>query len=73
MIFSIDLYSTKRNTFILKCFIQFICTNLGGCQKEGVTLLICFRKRGYPERGGGPNLEETMANQSTVCKTRALF
>ena len=30
MIFSIDLYST----FILKCFIQFTCTNLDGCQKE---------------------------------------
>ena len=35
MIFSIDLYSTKRNTFILKCFLQFTNTNLDGSQKEG--------------------------------------
>ena len=24
------------NSFVLKCFIQFACTNLDGCQKEGV-------------------------------------
>ena len=28
---------TKSNTFFLKCFIQFTCTNLDGSQKEGVT------------------------------------
>ena len=44
MIFSIDV--------ILKCFIQFACTNLDGLQKEGVIFYICFRKRGYPESGG---------------------
>ena len=26
----------------------------------GVIFKICFRKRGYPERGGVPTLEETM-------------
>ena len=71
MIFSIDVIprnsSTKRDTFILNCFIQFTCTNLDGCKKEEVTFLICFRKRGVPrkegvpqKRGGGPTLEETM-------------
>ena len=61
MIFSIDLYSTKCNTFILKCFIQFTCTNLGDCQKEGVKRGtqkegVFLQKRG----GGDPTLEETM-------------
>ena len=50
MIFSIDLIQYKINSFILKCFIQFACTNLDGCQKEGVIFKICFRKRGL---GGG--------------------
>ena len=36
----------------MKRNIQFTCTNLDGSQKEGVIFLICFRKRGYPERGG---------------------
>ena len=31
-------------------------------QKEGVTFLICFRKMGYPKKGGDPSLEETMLN-----------
>ena len=43
----------KHDTIILKCFIQFTCTNLDGFKKEGVNFLICFRERGYPERGGG--------------------
>ena len=49
----------KRNTIILKYFIQFTCTNLGGSknkgghflnllQKEGVS-----RKKGFPQKGGG--------------------
>ena len=37
MMFSVDLYSAKRNTFVLKCFLQFACINLDGSQKEGVT------------------------------------
>ena len=36
-------YQTKHNTFILKCFIQFTCTNLDASQKEGFP----------PEKGGG--------------------
>ena len=45
--------STKCNSLISKCFIQFACTNLDGCQKEGVFFKICFRKRGYPEKEDG--------------------
>ena len=37
----------KRNTFILKCFLQFTCTNLDGFQKEGE------KGRGGGGRGGG--------------------
>ena len=44
--------SIKCNSFILKCFIQFTCTNLDGSQREGIIFLICFRKRGYMERRG---------------------
>ena len=64
MIFTIDLVYTKRNTFFLKCFIQFTCTNLDGSQKEGVGMgnfLNFLQKergtqkgRGVPsEKGGG--------------------
>ena len=42
----------KRNTFFLKYFIQFTYTDLVGSQKEGGDFLICFRKRGHPEKGG---------------------
>ena len=60
----------KRNTFILKCFLQFTCTNLDGSQKEGDNFLSFLQKeggtqkRGVPsEKGGGvPTLEETMIN-----------
>ena len=53
MIFSIDLYSTRHNTFILKCFIQSTCTNLDGCQKEGGNFLNSFQKEGgFPRKGG---------------------
>ena len=40
-------YSTKCNAFILKCFLQFICTNLDGSQKG--------------QRRGAPTLEKTMS------------
>ena len=51
---SIVLYRTKRNTFNLKCFIQFTCTNSDGCHKEGDNFLNSLQKEGgYPERGGG--------------------
>ena len=69
IIFSIDLYCTKCNTFILKCLIQFTCTNLDGCQKEGGNFFNLLQKkggtqkggRGFPQkRGWGPTLKETM-------------
>ena len=42
----------KRNTFILKCFLQFACTNLDGCQKEKVTFKFAS-ERGGTQKGGG--------------------
>ena len=45
--------------FILKCFIQFACTNLDGSHKEGGNFFNLLQK----ERGnqkGVPTLEETM-------------
>ena len=57
----------KHNTYILKCFLQFACTNLDGSQKEGGNFLNLLQKEGGPrkvgvpsEKGGGPTLEETM-------------
>ena len=67
MIFSIDLNSTKRNTFYLRCFLQFTCTNLDGSQKEGGNFLNLLKKEGVPRKGGSfrkggviQTLEETM-------------
>ena len=54
MIFSIDLCSTKRNNFILKCFIQFTCTNLGACQNEGDNFFNLLQKEEVPRKGGFP-------------------
>ena len=56
----------KRNTFILKCFLQFTCTNLDGSQKEGGNFINLLQKGGgFPQKMGGgggvPTLEETMA------------
>ena len=64
----------KRNTFVLKCFLQFARTNLDGSQKKGVTFKICFRKRGVPRREGGgslrnegvPTVEETVPLFQTI-------
>ena len=53
MIFSIDFYSTKRNTFILKCFIQFTCSNLDDCQKEEGNFFNLFQKEGDIQKGVG--------------------
>ena len=50
---SLTQYSIKCNSLLLKCFIQFACTNLDGSRKEGVIFKICFRKRGYPEKSWG--------------------
>ena len=55
MIFSIDLCSTKRNTFILKCFIKFTCTNLDGCQREWGNFLNLVQKERGTQKGGGSN------------------
>ena len=43
----------KRNTFILKCFLQFTCTNLDGCQKEWDNFLNLLQKEGCNQKRGG--------------------
>ena len=43
----------KCNTFILKCFSQFTCTNLDGSQKEGDNFLNLLQKEGVLSKGGG--------------------
>ena len=54
----------KHNTFILKCFSQFTCTDLDGSQKEGGDFLNLLQKEGgdflnllqkegVPRKGGG--------------------
>ena len=52
----------KCSTFILKCFLQFTCTNLNDCQKEGVTFFNLPHKEVGSFRKGGrfPTLEEAM-------------
>ena len=62
--FSIDLVYTKRNTLILKCFLQFACTNLVGSQKKGVNYLNLLQKEGdsLRKRGEVPTLQETIVN-----------
>ena len=67
-------YSKKRNTFILKCFIQFICTNLDCSQKVGGDFLNFLQKEGgtqkgegregFLRKGGVPTLEETMSDDT---------
>ena len=70
IIFSIDLYSTNLYNFILKCVIEFTCTNLDGCQKEG-NFLNLLQEEGVPRKGGSlrkggvPTLEETMQGKSS--------
>ena len=54
MIYSqLTSYSAKRNTFILNCFIQFMCINLDGCQNKGGNFLNLLQKVGLPKKGGG--------------------
>ena len=61
----------KRNTFILKCFLQFADTNLDGSQKGGKLFKFASERWGYPERGGYlrkgevPTLQETMQSYCT--------
>ena len=64
MIFSIN---TKCNSFILKCFIQFACTNLDGSQKKGINFLNLLQKEDGTQKEGAslrkdgvPTLEETV-------------
>ena len=45
----------KRNTFILKCFLQFTCTSLDGSQKEGGNFLELLHKEGSTQKGGVPS------------------
>ena len=41
----------KCNSFILKCFIQFACTNLDGSQKEGGIFSNMLQKKGVRRKG----------------------
>ena len=59
MIFSIDFVWYKCNTFILRCFLQFTCTNLDGCQKGGGNFLNLLQKEGVPRKGGFPQKRGT--------------
>ena len=43
----------KRNTLILKCFLQFTCTNLDGCKKKWGNFLNLLQKEGVPSEKGG--------------------
>ena len=52
MIFSIDLYSTNYNSFILKCFIQFACTSLDA-ERGGDNFLNLRQKEGGTQKAGG--------------------
>ena len=54
MIFSIDFVWYKCNTFILRCFLQFTCTNLDGSQKEGGNFLNLLQKERGTQKGGLP-------------------
>ena len=46
-------YSTRHNTIVLNCFIQFTCTNFNGCQEEGGDFLSLLQKDGVPKNGVG--------------------
>ena len=76
MIFAIDVIDVNRrikcNSFLLSCFLQFACTNLDGCQKEGANFLNLLQKEGDHSKtaeGGGEEgvltLEETMVTKIT--------
>ena len=41
----------KLNTFILRCFLQFTCTNLDGSQKKRSNFLNLLQKEGVPRKG----------------------
>ena len=53
----------KCNTFILKCVLQFTCTNLDGSQKEESNFLNLLQiERGTQKGGGVPNLMVMVQN-----------
>ena len=65
-------HRTKRNTVILRCFLQFTCTNLDGSQREWGNFLNLLQKErgtqkggggGFPQKRGVPTMEETMQNE----------
>ena len=58
MIFSIDFVWYKCNTFILRCFLQFTCTNLDGSQKKGGNFLNLLQKEGVRRKGVGVPTEK---------------
>ena len=60
------------NTFILKCFLEFACTNLDGSQKEGV-IKFASERGGSLRNGcvcgggwGGSTLEETVVFKEDI-------
>ena len=55
MVFSVDLVQYETYTFILKCFLQFTCTNLDRCQKERGKFLNFLQKEGGTQKGGVPS------------------
>ena len=57
------LSTAQSIPFILDCFIQFTCTNLDSSQKEGVTILVCFRKRRVPKKGVGLTQNRVVCNR----------
>ena len=70
----------KRNTFFLKGFIQFTCTNLDGSQKEGGNFLNLLQKEvdtqkgGVPSEKGGSNHGGNYGNTTNISRsTRRCF
>ena len=72
----------KCKTFILKCFLQFTCTNVDGSQKEGGNFLNLLQKEGgvgrgprkrvFPQKRWVPNPQETMIKCDLVCENQRL-
>ena len=56
---------TRHNTFILKCFILFKCTNLDDSQKEGGNFFNLLQKEGVTRKGGGVHSEKGRFQSNT--------
>ena len=52
----------KCNIFILKCFLQFTCSNLDDSQKQGGNFKFASERGGSLRKGGVPIQEEAMIN-----------